>query len=78
LDRRIDFPAIGMVPLAVLVEGDVQVCRLLVSVVLGKLGSTPAHHARVLYSPDTGADVAGITEDKVQLVLAVLDLERCA
>jgi hypothetical protein len=47
LSRRIDFYAIGLVALAVLIERDVEVCRLLVSRVFGEIGNRPAHHSGV-------------------------------
>jgi hypothetical protein len=39
-------------PLAVLVVDDVEVPRLLVSLILGEIGSTPAHDAAIPDSPD--------------------------
>jgi FemAB family len=49
---------IGLVALPVLVEGDVEVRRLLPGVVLSETGCTPVHHAGVLDPPRTRADVA--------------------
>jgi hypothetical protein len=60
LNRRIDFDAIGLVALAVLIERDVEVCRLLVSFVFGEIGDPPAHHSGVEDTPDARADVASI------------------
>ncbi len=48
----------GLVALPVLVEGDVEVGRLLPGVVLSESGGTPAHHAAVPDPPHTRADVA--------------------
>jgi hypothetical protein len=53
-----DFTAIGLVALPVLVESDVEACRLLPGVVLSESCGTPAHHAAVPDPPHTRADVA--------------------
>jgi hypothetical protein len=48
------------VPLAVLVEHDVHVCRPLLRFVLREVRTSPAHHSAVPDTPDAGADVASI------------------
>jgi hypothetical protein len=55
-DRRADFSAIGLVALPVLVEREVEVCRLLPGVVLSEVGGAPTHHAAVPDPPHAGAD----------------------
>jgi hypothetical protein len=49
-----------LVALAVLIERDVEVCRLLVSLVFGEIGSPAAHHSGVEDAPDARADMASI------------------
>jgi hypothetical protein len=60
LNRRIDFCAIGLVALAVLINRDVEVCRLLVSLVFGEISNPPAHHSDVEDHPEARADMASI------------------
>ena len=52
--------AIFFVALAVLVEGDVEVCRLLPCLVFAEVCSAPAHHSSVEDAPGTRPDVASI------------------
>jgi hypothetical protein len=61
LDRRIGSYAIGLVALAVLIERDVEICRLLVRLVFGEIAVTrqpitPASKD----TPDATADAASI------------------
>jgi hypothetical protein len=39
---------------------DVEVCRLLVSLVFSEIGNPPAHHSGVEDTPDARADMASI------------------
>jgi len=50
--------AMGLLPLAVLIERDVQIRYLLLGVVFAEIGISPAHGAAVPDSTDPGAQVA--------------------
>ena len=61
-DRPVNFPAICLVALAVLIESHIEIRRLLLRIVLGEVGSAPAHHAGVEDPPDTRADVHPVVQ----------------